>query len=328
MILRRLKSKDSVNLLIFPFIALVFWLKDLLVPESYDFYPAENENVLFAPLYGLVDGTPFLQVAVSLVVVILLGFLMQLVNDRYMFIRIRSKLPASLFMIILAGFTGMHTLHPVYFGAVFLMVAISRLFSIFEKAKPYSAVFDVGFWLGMGTLFYFNLVVLLPAFLIGVLVLTRETRWREYLILILGLVVPLLFAWSFYFFFGKAEVITEVFYKSTMTPVNHFRTNFALHGYLSLLILFTILASVDILRQYDSKKVSSRKYFLVFFLIFIFSMVSFAFIPATSQEMLVISAIPVTYLISNFFVFMKRRFWSELLFYLLLGAVVLMQFIG
>ena len=81
-----------------------------------------------------------------------------------------------------------------------------------------------------------------------------------------------------------------------------------------------------LLKQYDSKKVSSRKYFSIFFTIFVLGMLSFAFIPVTSQEMLVIIAIPVTYLISNLFVFMKSRFWSEVLFILLLGIVIFMQF--
>ncbi|MDX1283530.1 MAG: DUF6427 family protein [Draconibacterium sp.] len=327
MLLRTLKSNNSANLLIFPFIALAFWLKDLLAPYSYSYVQAENHNVLFAPIFRLIENHPFWHVFISFLFVVVLGFIIQLINDRYLFIRIRTKLPAALFVIILAGFTKMHTLHPVYFATFFLLFAISRLFGIFEKSKPYSAVFDVGFLIGIGSLFYFNMVILIPAFLFGIMIIKRETRWREYVILLLGFILPFLFAAAYFFVVGRLEESLELFSSNLITPVNHFRTNYPLHGYLTLLILFTITGSFSILRQYDSKKVSSRKYFSVFFLIFVFSLISFAFIPATSQEMLIILAVPVTYLISNLLVFMRSRFWSELMFSLLLGIVIVMQFL-
>ncbi|MFW5823018.1 MAG: DUF6427 family protein, partial [Tangfeifania sp.] len=87
----------------------------------------------------------------------------------------------------------------------------------------------------------------------------------------------------------------------------------------------TLLGSIKIIQQYDSKKVSTRKFFTVFFLLFITSLAGFTFVPATSQEMLVITAIPVTFLVSNFFVFLKSRFWGELLFSLLLIIVITLQ---
>ena len=79
------------------------------------------------------------------------------------------------------------------------------------------------------------------------------------------------------------------------------------------------------MQQYDSRKVSTRKYYLVLFVIFIFSMISFVFIPATSQEMLVIAVLPVTLLISNLFASIESGFWRELLFTLLLGTAIFMQ---
>jgi hypothetical protein len=55
-------------------------------------------------------------------------------------------------------------------------------------------------------------------------------------------------------------------------------------------------------------------------------MISFVFIPATSQEMLVIAVLPVTFLISNLFTSIDSGFWRELLFTLLLGTAIFMQF--
>ncbi|MDX8337703.1 DUF6427 family protein [Draconibacterium sp. IB214405] len=326
MILKKLKSNNSVSLILVPLVTLAFWLKSLQHPFAYDYFPGEQQNFLFKFIYVLVDGKPMIQVIIGIFLTIILAYLVQLVNDRYMFIRIKSKLPALLFAVIVGGFVPMHTLHPVYFGAIFILFAVDRLFAVYETKRAYSSTFDVGFILGVGALFYFNLVVFVPAFVIAIALLGRETGWREYVTLFLGFLLPFVFASAFAVlgdhFIGTVTILEQ----NIVTPVSHFRSNIPLQVYLATLILFTITGSIGMFKQYDTKKVSSRKYFTVFFWIFIFSLASFTFIPVTSQEMLVITSIPVTYLIANLFVFMKSRFWSELLFILLVLIVVSMQF--
>lgn len=327
MLLRRLKSNNGINLFFIPVAVLAFWGKSLLHPFIYDYSFCENKNILFTPIAKLVGDEPLVHVGLSIVLVMALAFFMQLINDRYSFIRIRSKLPGVFFAIILGGFVGMHTLHPIYFSAIFILFAIYRLFSMFEKARAYSAVFDVGFLLGVSSLFCLNLIILLPAFLISVAVLSRETKLREFFILLLGFLLPFVFALSYAFLTDHFQETLDTFIQGITTPVNHLKANYALQGYLAVLVLYTLVSSMDILKQYDKKKISSRKYFTAFFWIFNFSLIGFTLVPAISQEMLVIAAIPVTFLISNFFVFMKRRFWGELLFTLLLLIVILMQFV-
>ncbi|MCY1721817.1 DUF6427 family protein [Prolixibacteraceae bacterium Z1-6] len=326
MILKRIKTNSGLNLFLIPVAALVFWIKNLVHPGIYDFSAYDSGNILFSPIFRLIGAHPFVHVLVSMLLVVALGFLMQLVNDRYSFIRIRSKLPSVLFVIIMGGFVDLHTLHPVYFGALFVLFAIDRLFGMFEKSRPYSIVFDVGFLISVASLFYFNLVLLFPAFLFSIAVLSREKKWREFVIYIFGFLLPFVFALSYAFWTDNLLESIDMFASNIINPVNHLAANYTLQAYLGVLVFFTVVGSIDILNQYDKKKISSRKYFSAFFWIFLFSLISFIFIPAASQEMLVITAIPVTFLIANFFVFMKKKFWGELLFTLLVASVIFMQF--
>ncbi|MCK3686208.1 DUF6427 family protein [Maribellus sp. YY47] len=328
MLLKTLKSNSLGNLIFIPFAVLAFWFEKFLSPYNYGFMPGEADNVLFAPIFRLTEQSPLLNVVLSAVLTMVLALLVEMIIARYQFIRIRTRLPAILFIIIVGGFTGLHTLLPVYFAAIFLLVAIFRLFGIFEQSKAYTIAFDVGVLLGVGSLFYFNMVVFLPAFIVGLLVLNRDTRWREIVLIIIGFLLPLIFAGSYFFFTGRLISLLQIFQQSIMEPVNHFRTNIPLQVYLGVLVVFTVLGSIVMAQQYDTKKVSSRKYFTVFFFVFVFSLGGFVLIPAASHEMLILTAIPVTYLISNFLVFMKSRFWSEFFFLLLLGIVIALQIFG
>jgi hypothetical protein len=304
---------------------ILLWARSLLEPFSYQFYPGENKNILFAPIYNLLEGHFFLQVLISLVLVIFTGFLIQQVNDRFGFIRVRTKLPATLFVIFVGGFINMHTLHPVFFAGVFLIFAIHSLLAVFDNPNTFPQVFNAGFFIGIGSLFYFNLIILLPAFLIAIIILHRDYHWREFVIMLIGSIVPFIFAASYAYLTDQLLEFLYTFEQDIITPVNHFRTNYVLQGFLGFLIILTIIGSIKILQQYDTRKVSSRKYYLVFLFIFAFSLLSFMFIPAVSQEMLVITIIPITFLTTNMFVSITSRFWSELLFTLLLLIVFFVQ---
>ena len=69
---------------------------------------------------------------------------MDLLISRYQFIRIRTRLPAILYAVLMGGFVGVHSLHPVYFAAIFLLLALFRLFATFDLDKAYTGFFDVG----------------------------------------------------------------------------------------------------------------------------------------------------------------------------------------
>jgi len=327
MILRALKSNNLSNLFFIPIAVLAFWAGKLLTPANYPFAEGEAQNVLYRMLYHWFGSIALLNVILSALMVTVLALLIEIIIARYQFIRIRTRLPAILFVLLVGGITDLHTLHPVYFGVVFLLLAIYQFFGIFDQSKAYALLFNVGFFLGLGSLFYFNLFIVVPAFLIGIPVLRKGTGWREYLVLILGFALPFVFTFSYYFYTDRLNELLTILEQNIAIPIGHLKNNIAIQIYLGALVFITLIASIDIARHYDTKKVSSRKFFTVFFFIFLTAMISYVFIPATSQEMLIVAGVPVTFLLSNFLVFLKSRFWGELFFTLLLLLVVALQFL-
>ncbi|KAF0239294.1 MAG: hypothetical protein FD181_274 [Prolixibacteraceae bacterium] len=326
MILRLLKSSNPFIYILFLLIGTLFWMGSLIQPLPYSFFDGENNNVFYYPIFKITAKLPLLQVVLSLVIVLFLAFLIQLINSRYALIKARTKLPIAVFIIFAGGFTTIHTLHPVFFGAIFLLFGINSLFSIFNNPKPHTEIFNAGLFISIGTLFYFNLIVVLPAFLFAISILRRERNWREFLILIFGFVIPALFALSYAFLTDQLNGFFITFQRNIVTPVNYLSNNLPMLGYLILLVLLTLIGSAKILTQYDSMKVSTRKYYLVLLIIFIFSMISFIFVPGASLEMLVVSLLTVTFLVSNLFTSIESGFWRELLFTLLLFSAIFMQF--
>ena len=328
MILRILKSNQPVNYFLVVLFGLATWSASLIKPQSYSFFIGEDKNILFAPIRNLFKDYALVENITTLVLLIFLALFIQHLSSRFAFIRVRTMLPATLYVLLVGGFTKIHTLHSVYFASAFLLFAIHRLFSAFDIKKPYSAAFDSGFWLGVGSLFYFDLIFLFPAFIIGIAILSRETGWRSLTIHLVGFLLPFIFAISYAVLTDQFPALLKIFEQNLLTPNTHFKSNIVLQLYLGFLIILTILGSILIIQQYDTKKVSSRKFFMVFFILFVFSLAGFVFVPSISQEVLIILAIPVCYLVSNFLVSIRSKFWGELIISLLLGIVIFMQILA
>ncbi|HZH71864.1 MAG TPA: hypothetical protein VFD91_05195 [Mariniphaga sp.] len=325
MLLNKFKSNHTFNFISFPLLGVLFWLKHFINPVSYSFSAEEKNTLLFRPVYNLLEGSLFLQNLVTLMLILIMALLLLLINSKYSFHRKRTMITATLFVILAGGLTPIHALHPVYFGAVFFVLALNSLFSAYDQPKPFSAAFDSGFLLGIAVLFYYSLVVLFPAFFIGIGILSGDKRWREYVVLLIGFILPILFGAGYSFYFDKFSMFIENFHNGLMFPVDTFAVPLSVKVFTVLVGIIVLIGSYKILRAYDSMKVSTRKYFIIFFLIFVGTLGALIFLPAVSHAILIIIIVPVTFLMTNYFMFLKNKFWGEFMFSTLLLFVLIVQ---
>ena len=327
MLLRVLKTNQAYHFVLIPLMTILLWLPSLIKPEAYPFFAGEDMMPLYRPIAWLVAQSSFLSSIMPLVLLILLAFLTIRLNIQYAFIRIRTFLPASLLIFITSGLISLHTMHPVYFAVFFLLFAIDRIFNSYEKNNIHSNAFDAGLLISVGSLFYLNLLFFFPIVWIGILVIHKQIKWRDFILPIMGLLPPWLFTFTGYFFSNGFLDFLVVLEKNFTSDNNFITGNLPLQIYLGLLVIITLLSSFFLLAQYDEKKISSRKFFQVFFFVFLISLVLIVAVPAVSQEMFIVLAIPLSFLISNYLVFMKRRFWGEVILYFLLAGVIYLQFV-
>lgn len=328
MLLKALKSNNAIFYVLIPIVTALFWTKAFLEVKTFPFYKGEADMLLYKPIDYLIDIFPNANNYIAFLFVLLLSFLILKLNIQYSFIRIRSFLPPVLFIVLTSGIPDLHSMHPIYPAALFLILTIDRIFDSFDKERIHSNAFDSGVLLAIGSLFYLNLIFYFPFIWIGFIILKQKVNWREFVLSTIGFLIPWGIAATYYL---AADSIDEFKYTIETNFTSHevfLRENLSIQIYIGYLILLTLIASVFIMGQYDIKKISSRKYFLSFFWIFIISSALIGFSPAVSQEIIIILSIPLTFLISNYLVFLKKIFWGEFLFYTLIAGVIYLQFIS
>jgi len=327
MLLKALKSNQPYHFVLIPIIAAALWIKSFMNPVIFSFYPGEDAMILYQPIKYLLGNNPLANNIVALIFIILLAFLILKLNVQYAFIRVRTSLPSILFVLITSGMHELHAMHPVYPAALFLILAVDRIFSSYDKEVIHSNAFDAGIFLAIGSLFYLNLVFFFPLLWIGFIIIKSQVNWREYILTTLGFILPWLAALTYYSFLGQTDELLHTLETNITTHQVLMRESLPIQIYTGYLGLLILLGSIFILAQYDEKKISSRKYFKSFFWIFLISTILIITNPAVSQEIIIILAIPLTYLISNYLTFMKRQTWGEVFLYLLAAGVIYLQFV-
>jgi len=327
MLLKTLKSNQTFHFLLIPFIAAALWFKSFMNPALFPFYSGEDMMLLYQPINALIGKSTIVSDIFALTFIILLAFLILKLNVQYTFIRVRTVLPSILFILITSGLHELHAMHPVYPAALFLILTVDRIFNSYDKEVIHSNAFEAGIFLAIGSLFYLNLVFFFPFLWIGFIILKQKVNWREFILTTLGFIFPWLAALAFYAATGQTDELMVTLKSNLSLHQSFLKGNLPIQIYMGFLVLLTLLASFLILSQYDGKKISSRKYFKAFFWIFLISCILIAANPAVSQEIIILLAIPLTYLISNYLIYMKRQIWGEIFLYILTAGVIYLQFV-
>lgn len=327
MLLKTFKSNQAYHFILVPVIAVALWTKNFIHPARFVFHSGENQMLLYRPIDLLLSKNPLADNIVALIFALLLSFFILRLNAQYTFIRVRTFLAPTLFVLMTSGVPDLHAMHPVYPAALFLILTIDRIFNSFDKDKIHSDAFEAGFFLAIGALFYMELAFFFPFLWIGFAVVRLKVNWRDFILTTIGFAIPLAAALGYYLASGQFENLIQIIQTNIFTSQIFLREGLPIQIYVGYLILLTVLGSIFLLSQYDEKKISTRKYFKVFFWIFLISVVLIFAVPTVSQEIIILSAIPLSYLISNYLTFMKRQIWGEVFLYVLAAGVTYLQFI-
>ncbi len=326
MLLRIFKGTGPGVIFLIVIALLVLWAGAILDPQS---PPGFNYEEFPMPLYGLLQialgENSLLGVLFSFVLVVLLTFLLVHFNTVVFFINERTFLPA-LFFVLFSGFIPQNQiLNPVLPAAVFLMLALKRIMDGYRKPDIAYNFFDAALLISTGSLFYANLIWFGVLVLIGIAIL-RTGSLVEIFISLLGLVTPYIITFGLYYVVGNdlQELVT-----TTERNLFSFSAEYEFSRLSVVTIIlagFLVTVSVTYLFMViNNKKIKSRKTFWILLWSFLISVLLYLVVPSVSMEMFWITAIPSSYFLAHYFVFIKGKLFPEVVFSLLILTVLVIQ---
>ncbi|NVO18736.1 MAG: hypothetical protein HXX13_03500 [Bacteroidetes bacterium] len=185
-----------VQVLIYFGLLALLWVPAILHPHQ----PIHlaSEGPFYTWLTNIISNHDSVSVSIALIIVILLSIVLYFLGSGNDIVPRENFLPAIFYILLLSWNPQLTVMNPTLPAALFVILAISTLMRLYGEPEPFRQVFMVAVFVGMASLFYLPSVYLM--FMVWITLITyRVTSWREWIIALLGFLVPFIYLFSWYF---------------------------------------------------------------------------------------------------------------------------------
>ena len=306
-----------------PLVLMVMWVFILPKPEIIN---TENAFPLFLYVFQIVRQSRIALIVISLLFVVLQAFFLTNVINKQGVLRETSHLPALLYVVLMSCFPEQLSFNPLLFANFFIIVFLNSIFNFYRSDTAVFEVFNAGVFIGLASLFYWPCLFLFPLTMASLFVL-RPFNMREWAVSFLGVLLPFIFFGVVLFWLDMLSVNSI---KSILEPLYRVQFSTAYNG--TYIILTAILAIILIASLWrfsrdlnNFSNLRARKFLAIIVWFFLFAALSYLVASKNSMIGLSFLAIPLSVIISNYFLSLKNQLLAELVFLLLLAAVIYNQ---
>jgi hypothetical protein len=326
MLLRQFKGTGPGTIFLIIVTLLAVWASAFIKLQShFSLYFDLDPMPLYGILSYLIGTNPLPGIIFTLALVSLMAFLMVNLNTTIFFINERTFLPALIYILLSGLFPQYQLLNPAIFAAVFLTLAIRRIMDAYRIPGTAYSFFDAGILIGVGSLFYANLIWFGLVVIIGVALL-RTGSIKEIAISVIGLITPYFLTFGIYYVLGKdlKNLLSILEYNLLGNPNGYAFTRLTVVA-VTFAGLSTLVSIVYLLKLMNMKKIKSRKTFSLLLWVFLIAMGVYFMVPSVSVEIVWLAGIPVSYFWAHYFVFIKKKLVPEIFFSLFFVFILLIQ---
>lgn len=315
MLLRNLKGRNPITLLLIPIIGFLLWINAFGANHV-------MENSHDMPLYSLLriicfDNWIVLNIF-ALCIIIANAFMLNRLNETFIFVKQRTNLPGLIYVILACGLISIKGMLAAIPASFFIILAINRSFASYQKKDTSISSFDIGFICSIALLFYINLWPYL-IWVWFVIIVLEQIKIKNILASSLGFITPLLLSATYYYLSDKKSFVQQI--RESISDTNIYRLGFDNLGQTSLFIFISFLSLISIsflFRVFEDKKIRSRKYFIILISLFVVTLSQYFLMPTTGLGIYFILILPLSYIISHYFILQQNRYWGEIFFILLI----------
>lgn len=325
MFYRLITGDRTLTAFIFFLFALGIWMSSFLSPGIIEGRIIEGKMPLYLLLSSVFSGKVLLSKFFAFLLLLIAAFLLVRINAKLVLVQERTFLPAFFFISISGYNPELFQWNPVLPAAIFAILILEMVLRSYNEEPNSFRFFDAGILLGTGSLFYAPLLYLLVFIWIANIV-QRSFYWREYLFPLLGLTLPYIFVLVFYFFAGKSipdfiRTIASEFTFSFGLP----RFHWIYWGFILYAGFFIVISSVFLLKVFQFRKIYVRNYFTVLFWLFLVSLSVFLFFSGMNIGISYLIGIPVSYILTNYFINARKSRINQVLLYMLAVYVLFLS---
>ena len=312
---------------------MILLLIAIFIPSFIDAFGAHGPYELLPysnmPFYNLIFGAihkvPVVNHLVAMLIIMLISYTLIRIGLRDQLLQQRSLMPAVFFILFTAALPAARQVSPALISSLFYLLCFVILFEVQDKKPDTLSIFVASLILVLGSMFYLKLIWFIPLIWVSLWTM-RQVTWRElfYPVVAYMLLTLLLFTWYWGIRGNGADFVELV--TENMTISGSFEPyHFSAYLFYGFMLLLVIIASLYMINRFQTMKTAVQKIYQVMFYMFLAGILFFHFIARFDPTSLVYMAIPVAFVLSNYFHRKKSPWIHELVLWILLGLGVYVQ---
>lgn len=234
----------------------------------------------------------------------------------------QSWLPALMYLILASILPPFLWMHPLLFVNSMLILLLDRIFRLYKNKSTASLIFDAGFILSLASLFYRPVIYLFVFFFLALMIL-RPFSWREWMIGIMGLFLPIFFTYVYYLLTDQSGIFFSRWSFSSIRPAVELPVGLGIQPYLPGLGILCLLFLVSVVRVQSNYYRNVTKTRLIQQLLLLMIPILFIITLINTDAGLYrysLLALPLSVFLSYYFLIGKKVWMMELTLVLLLAV--------
>ena len=220
------------------------------------------------------------------------------------------------------------SMYPSLIANFFIIIAMYQILTLYMEKEAYSKIFNISILLAIGSLFYFETIILL-LFIWLTFNIYRIYFWREWVIPILGFLTVYLFLGVYYFWTDKLDIAIQ-HYHSHLQAFYAFQFKLTT-DYFSIFVNITvyilaIAALINLIVRLSEYNISVRKHYWSSVILLIISFLIVLLVGSADPKNVSLLLIPMSIIISGYLMRFKKTFWVDIYLWFLFAAILFHNF--
>jgi hypothetical protein len=319
--LQLFRNNSPVAAIILLIYAVLVRLHDFITPS--DWQPT-NPDYFSKIIYDWVGTSGFLPGLIALLLVFLQAFMLNQIITNNKMLQIPNYFVAVSYVLIASAIPEFLELHPLHFANTFFIIGLNQLFKSYRKYNAASELFNVGFSVAIGSLFYFSFNVLLLFAIMGLLVV-RSFNLKEILIIFIGFFVPFFLIGTYLFWIDSFESFRNLWANFYFLDFN-IVWEAATYAKLGLFIVLLVFSFLNFQSFYYRTTIQTQKYISMFYWAMFTALISLIYQGNVELGHLLILAPSLAVFLGLVLTKFKNKAVAEFLHLSLLIIVLILQY--
>lgn len=317
MIVRPLKSNIQASIIMLVFLSVVAWASTFAFINMDSSLVNYKEHILYYYFFG--GGVSFtLNQIITLIIILIGAFFVNFLCIEQEITTKTNYLPAFFYILLAFSSTTKNSIEPILLANLFLLPSLYFLINSYRQDYALAEFFKAGLFMGLASFFCIHYIIVFPLCFIS-LIIFRSFNWREWIVLLLGLITPLYIYLSICYLTSEDYFAVFSMMREATSSIQKPIVSEYYFGFIFIIILSFGFALIRYLSKGFGSKVKTQKtkYVLLWMLLLCLIIMLFE---QVSDMILLPCIIPLSIFIGDYLAEIKQLKIANTLLIIIIGA--------